>query len=99
MGHPLLGGGRYDNLLAKFGPPRVATAVGIERVLLALKGRNCTPREVYEVSGNDAAAVLAKARELREQGLIVTDLLNRGGDGEVVRSAAPSAILTVKGRC
>lgn len=87
LGYPLLGGGRYDNLLDKFGCPRVATgfAVGIERVLLALKGRNCTPGEVYEVSGKDAGEVLAKARELREQGLIVTvDLLNRGGDDQVV---------------
>ena len=41
--------------------------------------------QVYEVSGKDAGAVLAKARELREQGLIVTaDPINQGGDGQVV---------------
>lgn len=72
LGYPLLGGGRYDNLLGKFGCPRVATgfAVGVERVLLALGQRNSTPREVMVVSGSDLQSVLKQARELREQGFI-----------------------------
>jgi len=87
LGYPLLGGGRYDKLLDKFGCPRVATgfAVGIERVLLALAQRTCSPREVQEVSGSDIAAVLDKARELREQGLIVAvDLSGSNCDKKVV---------------
>jgi ATP phosphoribosyltransferase regulatory subunit len=72
LGYPLLGGGRYDNLLGKFGAPRVATgfAVGIERVLLALGQHRSQSREVRVVSGNDLQAVLNRARELREQGFI-----------------------------
>lgn len=72
LGYPLLGGGRYDNLLDKFGCPRVATgfAVGIERVLLALEQRTCPPPEGLVVSGNDLQAVLNQARQLREQGFI-----------------------------
>ena len=90
LGYPLLGGGRYDHLLDKFGCPRVATgfAVGIERVLLALQQRTCSPPEIFTVSGHDLAAVLAKARELREQGFIVEVDLN-GQDSQekvVVRS-------------
>ncbi|MGE5544848.1 MAG: ATP phosphoribosyltransferase regulatory subunit [Bacillota bacterium] len=87
LGYPLLGGGRYDNLLDKFGCPRVATgfAVGIERVLLALEQRICPPREVLEVAGYDIEAVLNKARELREQGKIVTvDLSGKDCDEKVV---------------
>ncbi|NLC07583.1 MAG: ATP phosphoribosyltransferase regulatory subunit [Syntrophomonadaceae bacterium] len=42
LGFPLCGGGRYDNLLSKFGYPCPATgfAVGIERLLLALDNQN-----------------------------------------------------------
>ena len=72
LGYPLLGGGRYDNLLDKFGCSRVATgfAVGIERVLLALQNRICQPQDVMVVSGNDLKAVINQAREFREQGIV-----------------------------
>ena len=78
LGYPLLGGGRYDNLLDKFGCPRVATgfAVGIERVLLALGQRTGASREALVVAGNDPQAVLDQARQLREQGNIVEVDLN-----------------------
>jgi ATP phosphoribosyltransferase regulatory subunit len=78
LGYPLLGGGRYDNLLQKFGCPRGATgfAVGIERVLLAMEQRTCPSPEVLTVSGNDLRAVLDKARELRESGFIAEVELN-----------------------
>jgi len=41
LGYPLCGGGRYDNLLGKFGYPCPATgfAVGLERLILALDGQ------------------------------------------------------------
>ncbi len=73
LGYPLLGGGRYDNLLDKLGCPRVATgfAVGIERVLLALKDRDTSSPERYVVSGKELGEVLAKARELRKLGKFV----------------------------
>lgn len=72
LGYPLLGGGRYDNLLDKFGTPTAATgfAVGIERVLLALGDREPDSQPHCVVSGSDLPAVLAKARELREHGII-----------------------------
>lgn len=70
LGYPLLGGGRYDNLLGKFGNPVAATgfAVGIERVLLALQNRVPETLPHYIVSGSDLGAVVKKARELRSHG-------------------------------
>ena len=94
LGYPLLGGGRYDNLLGKFGAPRVATgfAVGIERVLLALGQHRSQSREVRVVSGNDLQAVLNRARELREQGFIAeVDLSGEDlSEKVVVKSRGPA---------
>ena len=78
LGFPLCGGGRYDNLLADFGHPCPATgfALGIERVLLALKRRGEglpeAPKDVYVgyASGKLEQAV-EKALQLREQGKVV----------------------------
>lgn len=73
LGYPLLGGGRYDRLLEKFGKPMPATgfAVGVERILLCLQGESPKPKQQrLIVRGDDLAAVLDKARDLRFQGHI-----------------------------
>jgi len=72
LGFPVLGGGRYDGLLAEFGYPCPATgfALGIERVLAARNGE-MLPEEgpqAYLVAGKDLAATLIKAKELRRAG-------------------------------
>jgi ATP phosphoribosyltransferase regulatory subunit len=73
-GLPLLGGGRYDGLLARFGAPAPATgfAVGVERVLDA--GARRPPHRATVLAryqpGHYGRAVLT-ARRLREAGLAV----------------------------
>ena len=78
LGFPVCGGGRYDNLLADFGNPCPATgfALGIERVLLALKRRGGglpeTPKDVYVGYGQgNLEQAVAKALELRQAGKVV----------------------------
>ncbi len=93
LGYPLLGGGRYDNLLDKFGCSRVATgfAVGIERVLLALQNRICQPQDVMVVSGNDLKAVINQAREFREQGIVAeVDLMENCTEKVMVQPKKPT---------
>ncbi|MGQ0548620.1 MAG: ATP phosphoribosyltransferase regulatory subunit [Armatimonadota bacterium] len=73
-GLPLLGGGRYDGLLARFGRAAPATgfAIGLERVLEAGEG-HAEPRPMVVVryrAGGYGAAVQA-ARGLRGIGLSV----------------------------
>lgn len=72
LGFPVLGGGRYDGLLAEFGYPCPATgfALGIERVLAARNGEMFIEEEsrAYLVAGKDLAAALTKAKELRRSG-------------------------------
>lgn len=83
LGFPICGGGRYDNLLGKFGYPQPATgfAVGLERIFLALaREANKTAAELsrYLVKGNNLPGVLAKAESLRNEGSQVeTDLSQR----------------------
>ena len=78
LGFPLCGGGRYDNLLADFGHPCPATgfALGIERVLLALKRRGEglpeAPKDVYVgYAPGKLEQAVEKALQLREQGKVV----------------------------
>lgn len=75
VGYPLCGGGRYDNLLARFGYPCPATgfALGIERILSSLETemRLGEQETDYFVTGSDQGEVFKKAREIRESGLRV----------------------------
>lgn len=78
LGFPLCGGGRYDNLLADFGNPCPATgfALGIERVLLALKRRGDglpeAQKDVYVgYAPGKLEQAVEKALQLREQGKVV----------------------------
>ncbi|MGE5381030.1 MAG: ATP phosphoribosyltransferase regulatory subunit [Methylocystaceae bacterium] len=72
LGFPLLGGGRYDNLMAQFGWDNPATgfAIGLERVMLCL-GFPPDEQPRYLVGGSDWERTLAEAESLREQGLTV----------------------------
>lgn len=79
LGFPILGGGRYDNLLGQFGfdCPATGFALGMERLLLSLdkegKGNSIglAPDYVIVYSPDRAPAALKKARELRDAGNIV----------------------------
>ncbi len=91
LGVPLLGGGRYDRLLERFGTPSPATgfAVRVERVLAAGGPREETwaPDVVMAFADGSRAAALACARDLRAQALIVTvEVLGRPWD-DVAREA------------
>ncbi|HHU31197.1 MAG: ATP phosphoribosyltransferase regulatory subunit [Zhaonellaceae bacterium] len=70
LGYPVCGGGRYDNLLSRFGleKPAVGFALGQERVMLAQKSFSCPPKIDYLVTGGDTKTLLKKAKELRAQG-------------------------------
>ena len=85
-GYPLLGGGRYDTLLARFGAdcPATGFAVGIERVLgAAPAGEALTPDFVIIAGETHRAEAAGLARELREAGksvIVETQLQPDGGD-------------------
>jgi ATP phosphoribosyltransferase regulatory subunit len=72
IGFPVCGGGRYDNLLERFGYPCPATgfALGIERVMLASPAaRNAGAfAPDYLVAGLNHARVLHAAAKLRQDG-------------------------------
>lgn len=73
-GQPLLGGGRYDGLLARFGAPAPATgfAVGVDRVLDAGAGQPARrPMVLVRYQSGAYAQAVQTARRLREQGLAV----------------------------
>lgn len=81
LGYPVCGGGRYDRLLGKFGfnCPAVGFALGLERVLLAQNVSNGHPVIDYLLTGADYAAMMLKARELRNKGYSVAiDLAGQG---------------------
>jgi ATP phosphoribosyltransferase regulatory subunit len=88
VGSPILGGGRYDNLLADFGGDQPATGFALEmdRLLAALERQARVPAEpgldaVVECPKGMEARAMAMARELRARGLTVeVDLLGRTGD-------------------
>jgi ATP phosphoribosyltransferase regulatory subunit len=71
LGYGLLGGGRYDKLLGKFGfaCPATGFALGMDR--LALVAGSQEPETVhYVVGGTDYQAMAKKADELRQKGYI-----------------------------
>lgn len=73
-GMPLLGGGRYDGLLARFGVPVPATgfAVGVERVLEAsAQGDGARPVVAVTFGPGGYRAAVSAASLLRKHGLSV----------------------------
>jgi ATP phosphoribosyltransferase regulatory subunit len=91
LGVPLLGGGRYDRLLERFGVSRPATgfAVRVERVLSAEEGpaEGWAPDAVVAFENGSREAALACARALRARDLTVAvEVQGRAWD-EVAREA------------
>lgn len=93
-GYPLLGGGRYDGLLARFGAACAATgfALEVDRVLEAAPGDVSTPPDLLlAADGSDRAQAVALAQELRGLGRRVTVRL--GGDwAQAMRQAEAEGI-------
>jgi ATP phosphoribosyltransferase regulatory subunit len=75
LGVPLLGGGRYDRLLERFGVswPATGFAVRVERVLSADESGagGWAPDAVVAFENGSRDAALACARALRDRGLTV----------------------------
>ncbi len=72
LGYGLLGGGRYDNLLGKFGFPCPATgfALGMDRLALVLSRQEDEPRR-YLLGGQNLRKLVLKAEKLRSEGKTV----------------------------
>ena len=86
LGHPVLGGGRYDHLTRRFGAELPATgfAVHMERLLAILPGSANSVREelilVIPHPGAEAAAI-RKAEDLRQTGQrVILEINGRGMD-------------------
>lgn len=77
LGFAVASGGRYDNLIAHFGPsiPAVGFAIGVERVMMIHRARaNIAPEVIAQVYD-------ARVQEARAQGRIVeVDVLPRDDD-------------------
>ncbi|MDD3853729.1 MAG: ATP phosphoribosyltransferase regulatory subunit [Syntrophomonadaceae bacterium] len=73
LGYGLLGGGRYDNLLGRFGYdcPATGFALGMDRLALVL-GKQQTQKEElrYIVGGTDLKKIVKETDSLRAQGFI-----------------------------
>jgi ATP phosphoribosyltransferase regulatory subunit len=109
VGSPVLGGGRYDNLLADFGGSQPATGFALEmdRLLAALERQGRLPAEpgldaVVECPKGREAQAMAKARELRVRGLSVeVDLLGRSGEelAAYARSRGGARVVVLEAGC
>jgi len=80
-GYPLLGGGRYDALLARFDAdcPATGFALGVERVLAAASEEPTVPCDLLIVAGDRSRpGAIGLASELRQSGLrvVVTTALD-----------------------
>lgn len=76
VGYPVCGGGRYDQLLAKFGYncPATGFALTIDRIMEALDNQSSPYLDQipdYFITGDDMGEVARKAKELRGNGFIV----------------------------
>jgi ATP phosphoribosyltransferase regulatory subunit len=107
LGAPLMGGGRYDRLLERFGAPMPATgfAIRLERVLAAENGapdrpaggaaREWLPDAVIAAEPGCLAEAAACARALRARGLVVAfEVQGRPWD-DVAAGAAQCGIPSV----
>lgn len=82
LGSPLLGGGRYDHLLAQFGRPAPATgfAIKMDRLLQVTPAmeRKSASRVLLCYTAERRREALAEAQLLREDGLVVVTRLIKG---------------------
>ncbi len=77
LGFSVASGGRYDNLIAHFGPsvPAVGFAIGVERVLMAKRARASIAPDVL------AQEFSARVESVRASGQVVeVDVLNRADE-------------------
>jgi ATP phosphoribosyltransferase regulatory subunit len=102
-GWPLLGGGRYDDLLARFGQPAPATgfAIGIERLLEVTAARP-SPRRVVAVAYHgdaygDAVQVAARLRGAGLAAVVAADAA--AGDYAGVVTVLPDGLRVEIGGC
>lgn len=103
IGFPILGGGRYDNLMGQFGfsCPATGFALGMERLLLSLEREGTGPEVttdpdyvvLYRVE--QAAPAFKKARELREAGyVVVTQQVS--GNQQAAEPTAGKAVIVME---
>ncbi len=101
LGFSLCGGGRYDQLLPRFGydVPAVGWMVGVERILLALERRRKDERPRNEVdvlvSGSDAVAQRERAKGLHVR--LEVRGLDRGALLEYARHKEIPRVIIVDG--
>lgn len=89
LGFSVASGGRYDSLIAHFGPniPAVGFAIGVERVLMALRARGAAQASVAPDVVAAACEDFSRVQAARAEGRIVeVDILNR--DEEALREYA-----------
>jgi ATP phosphoribosyltransferase regulatory subunit len=100
LGFPVLGGGRYDHLLRRFGLDMPATgfAVGVERLLAVAQsiGYDDAGAPTVLVGGSSLDAVLTRAQELRRQGKTVEMALEHHTREDALAYAAQRGIPTVE---
>ncbi|HZK44193.1 MAG TPA: ATP phosphoribosyltransferase regulatory subunit [Syntrophomonadaceae bacterium] len=72
LGYGLLGGGRYDNLVGKFGRdcPAVGFAMGLDRLAMVLDSKEKSLPH-YLVGGTDYEKVVERCNELRNKNYVV----------------------------
>lgn len=99
VGFPVLSGGRYDNLVEKFGKtcPATGFSLGINMVMMALERQKIAVNRpvvetlvCYREAGRKTA--FAICRELREQGLTVEMDINGSGMEQAVKYAEKKGI-------
>lgn len=98
MGFPICGGGRYDDLIEKFGRMAPATGfiIGIERVLEILEKRGAfTPKDRYLIcySTLDREYALRFAAFLRNRNLRVSTLQVAAGDKMVSQEGCETLLV------
>ncbi len=102
-GYPLLGGGRYDGLLARFGTDSPATgfAIGIERVLSVAGVAGDTPIDVVVAADAPSRAeALGLVREIRDLGRAVLVSAHRSRQDLMAYARAVHAprVIWIEGR-
>ncbi|MDT3699322.1 MAG: ATP phosphoribosyltransferase regulatory subunit [Thermincola sp.] len=101
IGFPILGGGRYDNLMGQFGGtcPATGFALGMERLLLSLEREGSTPEVAAEPDyvvlyrEDQAAAAFKKARELRAEGYVVVTQQATGNEKDVETNRGKTVVV------
>ncbi|MGD0154339.1 MAG: ATP phosphoribosyltransferase regulatory subunit [Thermacetogeniaceae bacterium] len=96
VGYPICGGGRYDELLSRFGFPCPATgfALSIEKIIAALEKKGLPEDGVpdYFLAGTDSCQLFKKAKALRSAGYSVEIAVNSLPVAEAIAYASRKGI-------